>query len=172
MKKWYRNGIIVLILTVSLAFIPIANLDASKITDTPSVTSSLIISYRKPVYNSPVHIFNVQYNGIIVVRYNWTDNIGHSCNAMWLNFWDHEELSPEEQINEGTFGHLWMTKCSNNRGTFNITISDKVTTRKLGIYLEVDTDQMFTGTLQDPIILDFEFYPYEGQINFLIYLND
>ncbi len=93
--------------------------------------------------------------------------IGHSCNALLLNFWDHEQLASEEQESYGNLGYIWLTKYSNNNGHYNMSIDTKVAQIATGIYFEIDNGQGFTAVQQDPLYLEIEFYPYVGQINFL-----
>jgi len=133
------------------------------VSTTPSQITSIEVNYKKPIYDTPTLIFKIKYNGIIVVRYNWTDRIGHSCNSLWLNFWDHEELTATEQENVGNLGSLWLTKCSNHKGTYNMTIQSKTVQTPMGIYFEVDNDQGYTCVQQDPLYLDIAFYTLMGK---------
>ncbi len=79
--------------------------------------------------------------------------IGHSCNALLLNFWDHKQLASEEQESYGNLGYIWLTKYSNNNGHYYMSIDTKVAQIATGIYFEIDNGQGFTSVQQDPLYL-------------------
>ncbi len=54
----------------------------------------------------------------------------------------------------------------NGNGNHTLNINTTVLSDQelpVKIYLELDTDQSFTGVIQDPISITFEFYPFVGQ---------
>ena len=132
----------------------------------PSQTTSIIISETKTKKDTPIHVFNIAFDGKLVVYYDWPGDIGSSCTSVFLNFWSIATLSEENQTQFGDIGYMRILRCIESKGNvsyiINSTASDSYNV-PMAIYFELDNDLSFTGAIQDNIYLIFEFYPFKGQ---------
>ncbi|NHJ84396.1 MAG: hypothetical protein FK734_02980 [Asgard group archaeon] len=149
-----------------LLLMPIISSSGQNLEELPIYESTIMITHDDPIKDTSVFIFQIQYNGLLIVSYDWPIDIGAPCSSALVNFWDTATLTDKQQTDYGNLGFLRIIRCQENTGSINITI-DETTTKKyslpLNLYLEVDTDISFTSIIQDPLELVFEFYPYEGQ---------
>ncbi len=166
MKKNLRRSIIVSLLLVMVSLLPILPVSADEIEDTPTNTKQMTITHTLPAKDTPVLIFEVHYYGELQITYDWPVVVGAACTAAIFNFWSKDTLTNQEQISNGSLGNLWVRRCLNGNGNHTLNINTTVLSDQelpVKIYLELDTDQSFTGVIQDPISITFEFYPFVGQ---------